>query len=78
MEFGELRERVPDASEVQSLVGKLQNYITEHYYNCTTEILSGQGKMYGAGGEFTDNIDRAGGKGTAEFAAKAIEIYCQK
>ena len=78
VEFGELREREPDASEVQSLVGKLQNYITEHYYKCTTEILSGLGKMYGAGGEFTDNIDRAGGKGTAEFAAKAIEIYCQK
>lgn len=33
--------------------------------------------MYGAGGAFTENINAAGGPGTAEFAAKAIEVYCQ-
>lgn len=26
--------------------------------------------------EFTENIDRAGGEGTAEFTARAIEYYC--
>ena len=77
-ELGELRNQEPDAPEVQSLVKKLQNYITEHYYKCTPEILSSLGKMYAAGGEFTENIDRAGGIGTAEFTAKAIEIFCQK
>ena len=32
--------------------------------------------MYSGGGSITENIDAAGGEGTAEFAAKAIEIYC--
>ena len=34
--------------------------------------------MYNGGGEFTENIDKAGGEGTAEFTAKAIEFYCGK
>ena len=34
-------------------------------------------KENASGGEFTENIDKAGGKGTAVFAAKAIEIYCK-
>jgi hypothetical protein len=32
--------------------------------------------MYAAGGEFTENIDSAGGEGTALFVSKAIDIYC--
>ncbi|MBQ8821863.1 MAG: TipAS antibiotic-recognition domain-containing protein [Lachnospiraceae bacterium] len=32
--------------------------------------------MYAGGGSVTENIDKAGGKGTAEFVEKAIEIYC--
>lgn len=34
--------------------------------------------MYAAGGEMTDNIDAAGGSGTAEFAAEAIGVYVNK
>ena len=34
--------------------------------------------MYGAGGEFTANINAVGGPGTAEFAAKAIAAYCKE
>ena len=34
--------------------------------------------MYAADGEFKENIDHAGGSGTAEFASKAIEFYCRK
>lgn len=41
-------------------------------------ILACLGKMYSGGGSMTENIDAAGGVGTAEFAAKAIEIYCTK
>ena len=33
--------------------------------------------MYAAGGEFTENIDKAGGEGTAVFAQRAIAIYCR-
>lgn len=32
--------------------------------------------MYAGGGSMTENIDRSGGSGTAELAAKAIEAYC--
>jgi len=78
IEFGTLKELEPADRETQKQVIKLQEYITEHFYQCTSEILSGLGAMYAAGGEFTDNIDRAGGNGTAEFVAKAIEIYCNK
>lgn len=76
--FGSMKEKDPASAEVQEQVKKLQDYITEHFYNCTTQILSGLGRMYNGGGEFTENIDKAGGEGTADFTAKAIEIYCGK
>ena len=34
--------------------------------------------MYAGGGEMTENIDKAGGKGTADFTACAIKEYCKK
>lgn len=76
--FGEMKEKKPADDEVQAQVKKLQEYITEHFYKCTNEILYSLGKMYSGGGEFTENIDKAGGIGTAEFTTKAIEIYCGK
>lgn len=76
-EFGAVKERDPASEEAQELVRKLQGYITEHYYTCTDQILAGLGKMYGSGGEFTENIDKAGGPGTAVFASEAIRIYCE-
>lgn len=78
VEFGELKSLSPEVDEVQSQVKKLQEYINEHWYHCTDEILFSLGKMYSGGGEFTENIDRVGGQGTAEFSAEAIEIYCKK
>lgn len=72
-EFGAIREKSPSGTEAQEVVRKLQRHITENYYTCTDRILQGLGQMYAAGGEMTDNIDAAGGKGTAVFAAKAIE-----
>lgn len=53
----------------------LQDYISEHFYQCSNEILNGLGKMYASGAEFTENIDKAAGAGTAAFVAEAIEIY---
>lgn len=75
-EFGELMSLQPQEAKVQAQVKKLQEYITEHFYTCTPAILSGLGKMYVGGGSMTENIDNTGGKGTAEFVAKAIEVYC--
>jgi hypothetical protein len=77
-EFGGMRGLSPDAPEVQQQVGRLKAFITENFYPCTDEILAGLGKMYAAGGGFTENIDRAGGEGTAVFTAAAIAEYCKK
>ena len=75
--FGGMQSKDPADSEVQAQVKKLQEFITEHYYNCSKVILNQLGQMYGAGGAFTENINAAGGAGAAEFAQKAIEIYCK-
>ena len=76
-EFGEMKDLDPADEKVQAQVKKLQDYITEHFYTCTNQILSGLGQMYTAGGDFTENIDSYGGEGTAVFANKAIQIYCK-
>lgn len=76
VEFGEMKDLDPSDERVQAQVKKLQDYITKNFYNCTNEILSGLGQMYACGGEFTTNIDNAGGEGTAEFCNRAIQIYC--
>ena len=74
-EFGAVRHLSPASQEAQALVKKLQNYITSSYYTCTSQILKGLGQMYIAGDSMTENIDAAGGPGTAEFAHRAIEVY---
>ena len=76
-EIGRVLDLDPASAQVQALVAKLQQFITDHYYTCTKQILQGLGQMYVADERFRANIDRAGGAGTAEFAAKAIEIYCK-
>ena len=76
--FGSMLHLSPDDPAVQDEVRALQAFITEHFYTCTPEILAGLGQIYSGGGDMTENIDRAGGPGTAEFAARAIDIYCRK
>ena len=66
-----------NAPEVQSLVVKLREYITQNYYTCTNEILAGLGKMYVADERFTKNIDKYG-EGIAEFISEAIAVFCQE
>jgi hypothetical protein len=69
--------RTPDSTEVQVLVKALQTHITENYYLCTNEILSGLGQMYVGDERFKNNIDKHA-DGTAEFVCEAIEAYCGK
>lgn len=76
--LGSMKELPPDDPQVQEQVGVLQRVITENFYTCTPEILSGLGEMYTADERFRENIDRAGGEGTAEFARRAIAAYCKK
>ena len=75
--LGQFREGDPGDSAVQALVAEQQQYICDHYYNCTNQILFGLGQMYAAGDEMNENIDRSGGPGTGDFARRAIEIYCK-
>ena len=77
-EFGRIKNQSPDSEEAVALAKKLQEFITEHFYTCTDEILLGLGAMYAGGGDFTTNIDKTGGEGTAVFADQAIQAYCRK
>ena len=78
-EFAALKNNgfATNSPEVQSLVVKLQDFITENYYTCTDEILAGLGKIYVADERFKKNIDKYG-EGTAEFASEGIRIYVEK
>ena len=78
-EFATLKNNgfATNSPEVQSLVVKLQDFITANYYTCTDEILAGLGKIYVADERFKKNIDKYG-EGTAEFAAEGIRIYVEK
>jgi len=74
--LGTLRDQDPGSEAVQTWVAQLQAFITEHYYTCTKPILKGLGEMYAGGGSMTENIDKAGGAGTGDFAKAAIDIFC--
>ena len=73
--FSEYRKLDPTDKEVQDLVERWKQYITDNFYNCTNEILSSLGLMYVEDERFKNNIDK-NGEGTAEFMADAIEVYC--
>lgn len=75
-QLGQMKNLSPDHREVQAWVKSLQDFFTENFYNCTDQILLGLGDLYAGGGSMTENIDDAGGKGTGEFARKAIRVYC--
>ena len=65
----------PESEAAQTLVKRLQDYITCNFYTCTKEILAGLGQMYTADERFKANIDK-NGKGTTDFVSEAIKIYC--
>lgn len=75
-EIGKLRQSAPSEQIVQEKVAGIQAFITEHYYQCTKEILSGLGKMYVGDERMKRNIDKTGGDGTAVFVSEAIAVYC--
>lgn len=76
--MGGIRSLPPDSPEAQAAVADLQQFITGHYYTCTPEILSGLGQLYQADPRFRQNIDAAGGEGTADFAGKAVAVFCDR
>lgn len=74
--FGNLRSGNCEDAPAQAMVQELQKYISEHFYQCSNQVLAGLGKMYAGGGSMTENIDAVGGSGTADFIARAIACYC--
>lgn len=76
-EMGTLKDCAPESAEVQEKIKALQQFITDHFYTCTKEILSNLGLMYTQVERFRQSIDSVGGEGTAAFVQKAIEIYCK-
>lgn len=71
--FGEMMKTTsPESDEAMAQAGKLQQFITDNFYHCSDEILCCLADMYAGGGDFTANIDSAGGEGTAAFASQAI------
>ncbi|MBQ7850277.1 MAG: MerR family transcriptional regulator [Clostridia bacterium] len=74
-EFGHTRPEEPADPAAQAFVARLQQFITDHFYTCTTPVLQGLADMYETP-DFRRNIDRAGGEGTADFLARAIRIFC--
>ncbi|MBQ8111048.1 MAG: MerR family transcriptional regulator [Clostridia bacterium] len=76
--FAQAREEGPASEGAQQLVQQLRDFITANFYTCSRKVLSGLGRMYAGGGDFTQNIDSAAGEGTAAFVDEAIQIYCAK
>ncbi len=74
--FAELMDGPADAPWARAQVERLRDYITEHYYSCTPQILRALAAMYAGGGSMTENIDRSSRPGVAAFAARAIEAWC--
>ena len=77
-ELGDLKNLSVEDEKVQEKIKELKHFITENYYNCTNETLMALGQMYVNDERFKNNIDKAGGEGTAEFVSKAIAVYCSK
>ena len=75
VDFGQMKDEDASSDKVQEQVKKLRDFINDNFYTCDNKILQCLGKMYSGGGSITENIDKAGGPGTAEFVYKAIEIF---
>ena len=77
-EFGAMKDADPASEKAQTQVKRLQDFISENMYTCSNDILYSLGTAYVGGGEMTQNIEKMGGEGTANFAFEAIKIYCGK
>lgn len=75
--FGPLRDLDPGSKAVRDRLARLRDYITEHFYTCTDDILRSLAALYAGDGRMAENIDNAGGPGTARFIADAIGAYCE-
>lgn len=73
--LAQMRPCAPDCEAARNWAKDLQAFFTEHYYNCTPQILSCLAESYADGGSMNENIDKAGGSGTGAFAKEVIDVY---
>lgn len=74
--LGALQNLPPASPAVQTQIQALQQCISSHFYVCDTAMLANLGQLYVGDERFTQNIDKAGGSGTAAFVKQAIDYYC--
>lgn len=73
--LGKMRPCEADSEMAQAWAKELQDFFTDHYYNCTPQILKSLAESYAGGGSMTENIDKVGGAGTGAFAKEVIDTY---
>lgn len=73
--LADLMDRDPADPEVQKIIEKCRQHISDNFYNCTLEIFRGLGELYVQDERFTKNIDKVK-PGLAEFLSKGIKMYC--
>lgn len=76
-EIGLNKDLKIESDDVQSLIKKLHEFITNNYYTCSKEMLMNLGQMYVDDIRFKNNIDKTAGDGTSEYINQAIKIYCK-
>ncbi|MBC8570336.1 MerR family transcriptional regulator [Oscillospiraceae bacterium NSJ-54] len=74
--FAALRGQDPGCEEAEKLVRRWQDFLTEHFYDCSDEILLGLGEMYVGDQRFLKNLDTRYGEGTAATISAAIHAAC--
>ena len=73
--LGKMRPCEADSEMAQAWAKELQEFFTDHYYNCTPQILKSLAESYAGGGSMTETIDKVGGAGTGAFAKEVIDTY---
>ena len=77
-EIGSLIHLSPSDKLVQDKINYLKDFISNHFYTCSNDILYSLGLMYINDERFKNNIDNYSGNGTSEFVYQAIKVYCNK
>lgn len=72
-----LMEKGPEDPQVQKALADWRQYITESFFNCTTEIFRGLADLYLKDKRFIENIDKTR-PGLAKFLGDAIKLYCSR
>lgn len=72
--FASCMDNKDESKKTDDLVKEWQGYITNNFYDCTDEILSGLADIYVTDERFKKNIEKYG-TGLAEFISKSIKSY---